>query len=320
MQDLLGHIWKPFGDTKNLGANLLASALLVGGWGWFLIQGVRDPLGGINSLWPLFGIANQMLAAIALCLATTIILKMQLQPDSKVQSPTPKVGRPALALVTLIPLVCLLAVTFTAGVEKIFHPDPKIGFLAQVKSLKSKYDELKEAHLHACAASFKASTTLGAYIFKGGTSAEKIAELEAQQKVAANVNNTAFEAVNANRTQRFNNLLDASVAGTFLILVSIIVLISVREWILLLARKRLADLHESEPVWLENYAVAEGKPLRLFGLVALAFALAKELSGEAQLARAQKQVCECNATADKSAEKIYVETTEQRFKGVNRCC
>ncbi len=76
LQDMLGNIWRPFGDTKNLAANVAASALIVAAWGWFLIQGVRDVNGGINSLWPLFGIANQMLAAIALCLATTVILKM----------------------------------------------------------------------------------------------------------------------------------------------------------------------------------------------------------------------------------------------------
>ena len=79
LQSILGRAWKPLGDPKNFLATPVAAALMVGAWGYFLIQGVRDPLGGVNSLWPLFGIANQMLAAIALCLATTIILKMQLQ-------------------------------------------------------------------------------------------------------------------------------------------------------------------------------------------------------------------------------------------------
>src|ERR1039458_3873049 len=155
LQDFLGHIWKPLGDTRSLRANLVASGLMVGGWGCFLIQGVRDPLGGINSLWPLFGIANQMLAAIALCLATTIILKMQLQPEGGAPrrpeilgsmesqgltelAPPKGTGKPALALITLVPLIWLVAVTFTAGVEKIFHPDPRIGFLAQAQILKTK--------------------------------------------------------------------------------------------------------------------------------------------------------------------------------------
>ena len=120
LQDAIGGFWKPFKDTKNLGANFFASALVVGAWGWFLIQGVNDPLGGINSLWPLFGIANQLLASIALCLATTVILKMQLSPRPRPEGDAPPpLGSPWFALVALIPLVWLLSVTMTAGIQKI---------------------------------------------------------------------------------------------------------------------------------------------------------------------------------------------------------
>src|SRR5262249_32926668 len=135
LQDVLGNLWKPLGETRNLGANVLASVLIVSAWGYFLIQGVLDPLGGINSLWPLFGIANQLREAIALCLGTTIILKMGLKGGAQ---PIP--GRqPArsgkLALVTFLPLTWLLAVTMTAGIQKIFASDPRIGFLAQARDL-----------------------------------------------------------------------------------------------------------------------------------------------------------------------------------------
>ncbi len=293
LQDFLGYVWKPLGDTKAVGPNVLASGLIVLGWGTFLIQGVRDPLGGINSLWPLFGIANQMLAAIALCLATTIVLKMQLAPSPSLSpSDGEKVaegrvrGKPVLALVTLVPLVWLLSVTFTAGVQKIWHSDPRIGFNAAADATQKKREMLRGSLADVPADQLPAR-------------AREIAELAKQV---------------------FNMRLDAFVAISFLTLVSLIVLISVREWLLLLGRKKLAELRESEVMWLPDYAVAEGKPLKVLGLFALAFALAKELSGEAQLEQAQKQVCECVAHADKSAEKIYVETTERRFNGVRRCC
>jgi carbon starvation protein len=303
MQGLLGHIWKPLGDTHKLAPNLFASVMVVGAWGIFLIQGVHDPLGGINSLWPLFGIANQMLAAIALCLATTILLKMQL--ESKAQSPKPKVGRPALALITLIPLVWLLTVTFTAGVEKIFHSDTRIGFLAQAHALDIKINEAERL-------------VLAPGVLEG-RSADEATELRAK-----------FEATKAelpkNRTLRFNNMLDATVAATFLILVSIIVLISIREWILLLSRRKSSQMQECEPVWLPDYAVAEGKPLRVAGAAALALTLAKELSGESHVERARQQAtiaCECNHqehVAAKSDKQIYDEVTKERFTGVRRCC
>ncbi len=281
LQDLLGNLYRPLADTKSIGANLLASGLLVCGWGYFLIQGVRDPLGGINSLWPLFGIANQMLAAIALCLATTVILKMTLQqtPDNGSRPRSP-----ALALVTVIPLTWLVAVTFTAGVQKIGHSDPRIGFLAQAREQTKRIDQLESRRSNA----------------------------ESPRQSSA-----AVLELDKVRTLRFNNYLDAMVAGIFLILVATIVLLSVREWILLLARKKAAELRESPPVWLPEYALAESKPLNFLGLFALGFALVRELSGEAQLERAREQACACESKSD---AKIYKETMEHRFNGVNRCC
>src|SRR5229473_130774 len=175
LQEIVGHAWPRFGQTSWYPSVATSSALIVAAWGYFLYQGVVDPLGGINSLWPLFGISNQLLALVALCVGTTILIKM---------------GRRRYAWVTLLPLVWLTTVTMTAGWEKVFAADPKLGFLAHAASLAGS--------------------------------------------VQPNVGRMIF-----------NDHLDAGVALLFMSIVSLLVLSSVREWWLILSKRKTPVLHEA---------------------------------------------------------------------------
>ncbi|MDQ1924550.1 carbon starvation CstA family protein [Massilia pseudoviolaceinigra] len=126
LQDLLGTFAPSLKRTESIPANLIATSLCVAAWGYFLYQGVVDPLGGINTLWPLFGIANQMLAGIALILATCVLFKMK---------------RARYAWVTMVPTAWLLACTLTAGWQKIFHDNVRIGFVAHAQKFQAAIDQ-----------------------------------------------------------------------------------------------------------------------------------------------------------------------------------
>jgi carbon starvation protein len=175
LQEVLGHVWPRFGETSWYPSIIVSSAVIVAGWGYFLYQGVVDPLGGINSLWPLFGIANQLLAAVALCVATTIIIKM---------------GRARFAWVTLVPLAWLVVVTMTAGWQKVFSADPKLGFLAHAASL-------------------------------AGSSASDAGRL------------------------MFNDRLNTFVALLFMAVVALLLAVSIREWWLVLSKRKPAMVNET---------------------------------------------------------------------------
>jgi carbon starvation protein len=148
LQDALGHIYRPLGDASNLLSNIFCSALIVAGWGFFLLNGVADPEGGTKALWPIFGIANQLLASIALCLGTLILLKKQISLPN---------GRPWVASITAVPLVWLLSVTVTAAVEKIGHSDPRIGFLAAAQKTDTQLPALQKALAEATNESTRAA-------------------------------------------------------------------------------------------------------------------------------------------------------------------
>jgi carbon starvation protein len=184
LQDLLGAFYKPLGRVSWMPGVIATSALVVGGWGYFLVQGVLDPLGGINTLWPLFGIANQLLASIALCVATTILIKMHAW---------------RYMWITMAPLVWLVTVTFSAGIEKMFSPLPRIGFLAQASQMTAAMEA-------------------------GKVAAERLSETS---------------------VLIFNAKLDAVICGVFLVLVSIILIDSLRVWFGILSGARSREVSET---------------------------------------------------------------------------
>jgi carbon starvation protein len=186
LQELAGHVWKPMAQTSWYPGVVLSSALIVAGWGYFLYQGVVDPLGGINSLWPLFGIANQLLAGIALCVGTTVLIKM---------------NKARFAWVTLLPLAWLITVTMSAGWQKIFSPQPRLGFLAHARTVE---DAIAAGKLPA-----------------------GVADL-----------------TGANRLM-FNDHLNAVMAATFMAVVIIVLIASIREWLLVLSRRKPATVLEA---------------------------------------------------------------------------
>ncbi|MCC7376170.1 MAG: carbon starvation protein A [Verrucomicrobiales bacterium] len=274
IQDAIRHVAPRWGDLTSVRANVLASFLIVAAWGWFLIKGVRDPEGGIRALWPIFGIANQLLASIALCLATTILLKMHLK-GGQPANPNSAAGRstlgPGIALVTLVPLAWLLTVTVSASIQKIFHESPRIGFLAGAKAAESARPALE------------------------------LKRDQARQSGDERAIAVAEKALAANAVSRGNNRIDAVVTGFFLVLVAGVVALSVREWLALLRRQKKPVLLETEPVWLPDYAVREagGPPGGMMGVVTLGLTLLKELTDEAgyERAKARHQLCQCATSA-----------------------
>jgi carbon starvation protein len=186
LQELGAHVWQPMGRTSWYPSVVISSALIVAGWGYFLYQGVVDPLGGINSLWPLFGISNQLLAAVALCVGTTVIIKM---------------GKARYAWVTLLPLAWLATVTLTAGWQKVFSADPRLGFLSHARTIEA---------------------ALAANSLPAG-----VASIEAARRVI------------------FNDRLDAVVALVFMAVVVLVIAASLREWLLVISRRKPAVMYEA---------------------------------------------------------------------------
>lgn len=192
IQEIVGIAYKPFANTEAWFPNIIATALSVAAWGYFLYQGVVDPLGGINTLWPLFGISNQMLAGIALIFGTTILFKM---------------GKTKYTWITLIPTAWLLIVTLTAGWQKLFHSNPAIGFLSHANKFQTAY--------------------------QNGEVLAPAKDLGEMRQVI------------------FNDYIDATLCGIFMIVVILVFISGVRIWIKALKKQNL-ELQETPYIPREN--------------------------------------------------------------------
>jgi len=197
-------------------------------------------------------------------------------------------GRPVLALITAVPLLWLLAVTGTAAVQKVFHPSPRIGFLAAVRTQEEKLATLKEAARNE----------------------------PAQAHVAK-------KALRDSRMIAFNSRIDATVTILFLLLVGLVVILAAREWLLLLSRRKPPNLHETDPKWLPLGVGSAPSPLGALGAVALGMTLLKELSGQAAIEREEAitATCECQRNQPlRGRQNAYLSAVSHRFSGVTRCC
>lgn len=279
LQDFLGHLWKPLGNIRSFWAGWTASLIIVAGWGGILITGLINPDGGTKALWPIFGIANQLLAAIALCLAVTILLKQGLKNRRE-----GKLGHgPAVAWVAGIPLAVLLVITFTAGLQKMFHPSPKIGFSALAQAQTARISELEKSVANSSSGGVPAATTKG---------------------------------LSVAHTIRWNAQFDWAITALFLGFAAVLAVLSFIEWGWLLWGRKWVELQEETPVWLpEETAQARPNGVAL-GLAAIVWALVRHWSGASDVERAQIRIAQCPGNG--STPRLLIDVPEVRSSVENR--
>ena len=280
LQGALGSVWKPLGDPSNMFSNFFCSGLIVSAWGFFLLNGVADPEGGTKALWPIFGIANQLLASIALCFGTVILLKRQLQLPG---------GRPAVALATALPLAWLLTVTTTAAVQKIGHSDPRIGFLAAARKADADYVQLQSEMEKAG---------------KDTTAAESFGKkMRAARRVSLNMRTDA-----------------AVTAGFLALVAVLLGITSWEVALLLSRRKEAVLSETEPVWLAGPDAQRNGVPVAgMVGLgLALIQELSGQAAVERERMVQQAQ-CECPPNTNPRAN-AFLLSSKRRFEGVNRCC